>query len=100
VADGVTQTKSSAETMLAAFEDVENATAKLRGEVEEFLKYRRGLNVIPGRGQRPRAEIHHHKTAIRLSELSLRRPYQFGLSSLNCTEWGQILSHRLYMENC
>jgi methyl-accepting chemotaxis protein len=37
VAGGVTQTRSSAQTMMAASEDVENATAKLRGEVEEFL---------------------------------------------------------------
>jgi len=37
VASGVTQTKSSAETMLSASEEVEDATAKLRREVEEFL---------------------------------------------------------------
>ncbi len=37
VASGVTQTKGSAETMLSASEDVEDATAKLRREVEEFL---------------------------------------------------------------
>jgi methyl-accepting chemotaxis protein len=37
VASGVTQTKSSAETMLTASEEVEDATAKLRKEVEEFL---------------------------------------------------------------
>ena len=37
VAGGVTQTRSSAETMLAASEEVETATAKLRSEVEEFL---------------------------------------------------------------
>jgi hypothetical protein len=33
----VTQTRSSAQTMLAASKDVENATAQLRTEVEEFL---------------------------------------------------------------
>jgi methyl-accepting chemotaxis protein len=37
VAGTVTQTRSSAETMLAATEKVEEATAKLRREVEEFL---------------------------------------------------------------
>jgi methyl-accepting chemotaxis protein len=37
VASGVTQTKGSAETMLTASEDVADATAKLRKEVEEFL---------------------------------------------------------------
>ncbi len=37
VAGGVTQTRSSAETVLAASERVEDAMAKLRGEVEEFL---------------------------------------------------------------
>jgi methyl-accepting chemotaxis protein len=37
VARGVTQTKGSAETMLTASEEVEDATAKLRREVEEFL---------------------------------------------------------------
>ncbi len=37
VASGVTQTKGSAETMLSASEDVEDATTKLRREVEEFL---------------------------------------------------------------
>ncbi len=33
----MTQTRTSAETMLTACEEVEAATAKLRGEVEEFL---------------------------------------------------------------
>jgi methyl-accepting chemotaxis protein len=37
VASGVTQTRSSAETMLTASAEVEDATAKLRREVEEFL---------------------------------------------------------------
>jgi len=37
VASGVSQTKGSAETMLTASEEVEDATAKLRREVEEFL---------------------------------------------------------------
>jgi methyl-accepting chemotaxis protein len=37
IAGGVTQTRSSAQTMLAASEDVENAAARLRTEVEEFL---------------------------------------------------------------
>ena len=37
VASGVSQTKSSAETMLTVSEEVEDATAKLRREVEEFL---------------------------------------------------------------
>src|ERR1700677_1386289 len=37
VAGGVTQTRSSAETMLAASAEVESATARLRREVEEFL---------------------------------------------------------------
>ena len=37
VAGGVTQTRVSAQTMLAASEEVELATAKLRGEFEEFL---------------------------------------------------------------
>jgi len=37
VAGGVTQTRGSAHTMLVASEQVENATAKLRGEVEAFL---------------------------------------------------------------
>ena len=37
VATGVTQTRSSAETVLAASEEVEKATAKLRSEFEEFL---------------------------------------------------------------
>ncbi len=37
VAGTVTQTRSSAQTMLAASEDVEQATEKLRREVEEFL---------------------------------------------------------------
>jgi methyl-accepting chemotaxis protein len=38
VAAGVTQTRSSAQTVLAASEEVENATAKLRREVEDFLR--------------------------------------------------------------
>ena len=38
VATGVTQTRSSAQTVLAASEEVENATVKLRGEVEDFLR--------------------------------------------------------------
>jgi uncharacterized protein YdeI (BOF family) len=38
VASGVTQTRSSAQTVLAASEEVENATVKLRGEVEDFLR--------------------------------------------------------------
>ena len=38
VAAGVTQTRSSAQTVLAASEEVENATVKLRGEVEDFLR--------------------------------------------------------------
>jgi len=37
VAGGVTQTRSSARTVLAATEELEQATGKLRGEVEEFL---------------------------------------------------------------
>ncbi len=37
VASGVTQTRSSAQTVLAASEEVENATVKLRAEVEGFL---------------------------------------------------------------
>jgi hypothetical protein len=37
VATGLTQTRSSAETVLAASEEVENATVKLRAEVEDFL---------------------------------------------------------------
>ena len=37
VAGGVTQTRSSAQTVLAATEELEQATGKLRGEVEEFL---------------------------------------------------------------
>jgi methyl-accepting chemotaxis protein len=37
VAIGLTQTRSSAETVLAASEEVENATVKLRAEVEGFL---------------------------------------------------------------
>ncbi len=37
VAIGLTQTRSSAETVLAASEQVENATVKLRAEVEGFL---------------------------------------------------------------
>jgi hypothetical protein len=37
LASGVTQTRSSAETVLAATEEVESATAKLRCEVESFL---------------------------------------------------------------
>jgi len=37
VASGLTQTRSSAQTVLAASEEVENATVKLRGEVEDFL---------------------------------------------------------------
>jgi methyl-accepting chemotaxis protein len=37
VASGVTRTKGSAETMLTVSEEVEDATAKLRREVEEFL---------------------------------------------------------------
>jgi methyl-accepting chemotaxis protein/PAS domain-containing protein len=38
VAAGVTQTRSSAQTVLGASEEVENATAKLRREVEDFLR--------------------------------------------------------------
>jgi methyl-accepting chemotaxis protein len=38
VAMGVTQTRSSAQTVLAASEKVENAAAKLRAEVEGFLR--------------------------------------------------------------
>ena len=38
VASGVTQTRSSAQTVLAASEEVENATVGLRGEVEDFLR--------------------------------------------------------------
>ena len=38
VASGVTQTRSSAQTVLAASEEVENAAAKLRCEVEDFLR--------------------------------------------------------------
>ena len=38
VASGVTQTRSSAQTVLAASEEVENATVKLRCEVEDFLR--------------------------------------------------------------
>ena len=38
VASGVTQTRSSAQTVLAASEEVENATVRLRGEVEDFLR--------------------------------------------------------------
>jgi hypothetical protein len=38
VAAGVTQTRSSAQTVLAASEEVENATVKLRSEVEDFLR--------------------------------------------------------------
>ena len=34
---GVTQTRGSAQTVLAATEEVENATVKLRSEVEDFL---------------------------------------------------------------
>jgi methyl-accepting chemotaxis protein len=37
LATGVTQTRSSAQTVLAASEEVENATVKLRAEVEGFL---------------------------------------------------------------
>ena len=37
VAGGITQTRSSAQTVLAASEEVENATVKLRAEVERFL---------------------------------------------------------------
>jgi len=37
VATGLTQTRSSAETVLTASEEVENATVKLRAEVERFL---------------------------------------------------------------
>ncbi len=37
VAIGVTQTRSSAQTVLTASEEVENATVKLRAEVERFL---------------------------------------------------------------
>ena len=37
VATGVTQTRSSAQTVLAASEEVESATVKLRAEVEGFL---------------------------------------------------------------
>ena len=37
VATGVTQTRSSAQTVLAASEEVEKATVKLRAEVEGFL---------------------------------------------------------------
>ena len=33
----MTQTRTSAQTMLVASEEVENATEKLRREVEEFL---------------------------------------------------------------
>ena len=38
VASGMTQTRSSAQTVLAASEEVENATVRLRGEVEDFLR--------------------------------------------------------------
>jgi methyl-accepting chemotaxis protein len=38
LASGVTQTRSSAETVLAASDEVENATVRLREEVEGFLK--------------------------------------------------------------
>ena len=38
VASGVTQTRSSAQTVLAASEEVENATVRLRGEVKDFLR--------------------------------------------------------------
>jgi methyl-accepting chemotaxis protein len=37
VASGITQTRSSAQTVLAASEEVENATVTLRAEVERFL---------------------------------------------------------------
>jgi methyl-accepting chemotaxis protein len=37
VAGGVTQTRSSAQTMLTASEQVEEATERLRGEVAAFL---------------------------------------------------------------
>ncbi|MDE2283155.1 MAG: chemotaxis protein, partial [Hyphomicrobiales bacterium] len=37
VAIGVKQTRSSVETVLAASEEVENATVTLRAEVERFL---------------------------------------------------------------
>ena len=37
VASGVTQTRSSAQTVLAASEEVEKATVQLRAEVEGFL---------------------------------------------------------------
>ncbi|HXX04199.1 MAG TPA: methyl-accepting chemotaxis protein [Xanthobacteraceae bacterium] len=37
VASGVTQTRGSAQTVLVASEEVENATARLRTEIEEFL---------------------------------------------------------------
>jgi hypothetical protein len=37
VAGGVTQTRGSAQTVLMASEQVEDATAKLRSEVEDFL---------------------------------------------------------------
>jgi methyl-accepting chemotaxis protein len=38
LASGVTQTRSSAQTVLAASDEVENATVRLREEVEGFLK--------------------------------------------------------------
>ena len=38
VATGVTQTRSAAQTVLAASEEVENATVRLRGEVKDFLR--------------------------------------------------------------
>ncbi len=34
----MTQTRNSAQTVLAASEEVENATVRLRGEVEDFLR--------------------------------------------------------------
>ena len=37
VANGVTRTRSSAATVLAASDEVEKAAARLRSEVEEFL---------------------------------------------------------------
>ena len=38
VASGVMQTRSAAQTVLAASEEVEDAAVKLRGEVEDFLR--------------------------------------------------------------
>ena len=52
VAGGITQTRSSAQTVLAASEEVENATVTLRAEVEAFPRRksraaRRPLNAPP-----------------------------------------------------